>query len=42
MRKERNYHNDGLDPFEEYFRKKKEGNDDDTYFPTEESEPPHY
>tara|TARA_B000000532_G_scaffold41849_1_gene30972 strand:+ start:413 stop:535 length:123 start_codon:yes stop_codon:yes gene_type:complete len=40
MEKERNYDNDGLDPSEEYFRNKKEG--DDTYFPPEESEPPHY
>ena len=39
---ERNYDNDGLDPSEEYFRKKKKGNDEDTYFPLEESEPPHY
>ena len=35
------YDNDGLDPSEEFFRKKK-GNDDDTYFPLEESKPPHY
>ena len=40
MEKERNYDNDGLDPSEEYFRKK--DNDNDTYFPPEESEPPHY
>ena len=40
--KERNYDNDGTDPSEEYFRKKKKDNDDDTYFPLEESEPPHY
>ena len=39
---ERNYDNDGLDPSEEYFRKKEKVNDDDTYFPPEESEPPHY
>ena len=32
MEKERNYDNDGLDPSEEYFRKKKKGNDEDTYF----------
>ena len=30
------------DATEEYFRKKKKGNDEDTYFPLEESEPPHY
>ena len=39
---EPNYDNDALDPSEEYFRKKKKGNDEDTYFPQEESEPPHY
>ena len=33
MEKERNYDNDGLDPSEEYFRKKKKDNDEDTYFP---------
>ena len=33
MGKERNYDNDGLDPSEEYFRKKKKDNYDDTYFP---------
>jgi len=42
MEQERNYDNDGLDPSEEYFRRKKKGNDEDTYFPLEESEPPHY
>ncbi len=31
MEKERNYDNDGLDPSEEYFRKKKKCNDDETY-----------
>ena len=41
MERERNYDNDGLDPSEEYLRKKKKDNDD-TYFPLEESEPPHY
>ena len=41
MEKERNYDNDGLDPLQEYLRKKKKGNDD-IYFPPEESEPPHY
>ena len=39
---ERNYDNDGLDQSEEYFRKKQKVNDEDTYFPPEESEPPHY
>ena len=44
MEKERNYDNDGLDPSEEYFKKKEKDNDNDndTYFPPEESEPPHY
>ena len=42
MEKERIYVNDGLDPSEEYFRKKTKSNDEDTYFPPEESEPPHY
>ena len=40
MGKERNYDNEATDPSEEYFRKKKDN--DDTYFPREESEPPHY
>ena len=30
MEKERNYDNDGLDPSEEYFRKKKKGNNEET------------
>ena len=34
MERERDYDNDGLDPSEEYFRKKKD-NDDNTYFPPE-------
>ena len=42
MGKEPNYNNDGLDPSEEYVRKKKKGNDKDTYSPPKESEPPHY
>ena len=42
MGKESDYDNDGLDPSEEYFRKRKICHDDDTYFPQEESEPPHY
>ena len=33
MEKERNYDNHGLDPSEEYFRKKKKDIDDNTYFP---------
>ena len=42
MERESNYDNDGLDPSEEYFIKKKKGNDEAIYFPLEESEPPHY
>ena len=38
MNRERNYDNDGLDPSEEYFRKKEKSRDDDTYFPSEELE----
>ena len=41
MERENDYDNDGLDPSEEYFKKMGKGNDD-TYFPPEESEPPHY
>ena len=41
MERESNYDNDGLDPSEEYFSKKKKDNDVDTYFP-KESEPQHY
>ena len=33
MERENDYDNDGLDPSEEYFRKKKKGNDEETYFP---------
>ena len=40
--KECSYDNEGLDPSEEYFRKKKKSNDEDTYSPSEESEPTHY
>ena len=42
MEMERNYDNDGLDPSEDYFRKKKKDNDEDTYSPPKESKPPHY
>ena len=42
MKKELSCDNDGLDPSEEYFRKKKKSNDENIYFPAEESEPPHY
>ena len=33
MGRESDYDNDVLDPAEEYFRKKKKGNDQDTFFP---------
>ena len=43
MERESDYDIDGLDPSAEYFRKKKKSNVDNyTYFPPEESEPPHY
>ena len=42
MEKESDYDNDGLGLSEEYFRKKKKVNDEDTYFPPDESEPPNY
>ena len=42
MGKERNYDNNGLDLSEEYFRKKKNDNEDDVCFTPEESEPPYY
>ena len=42
MEKKQHYDNDGLDPSEEYFRKKKKGNDKNTYSPPEKSEPPYY
>ena len=40
--KKGNHYNDGLDPSEEYFRKKKKDNNVDIYFHPEESEPAHY
>ena len=42
MERKNDYDNDGLDQSEEYFRKRKKGNDEDIYFPPEESEPLHY
>ena len=42
MENEPNYDNDRLDPSEEYFKKRKKGNDEETYFPPEESETSHY
>ena len=44
MENELNYDNEGLDLSEEYFRKikNKKDNDDETYYPPEDSEPPHY
>ena len=42
IERESDHDNYGLDPSEEYFRKKKKGNYEETYFPPGESEPPHY
>ena len=47
MEIESDYDNDGLDPSEEYFKPLDitgviQGDDEDIYFPPEESEPPHY
>ena len=42
MGRESDYDNDGLDPSEEYFRRKEKCNDEDIYFSPEECEPPHY
>ena len=42
MERENDYDNDGLDPSEEYLRKTQKCSDEETYFPPEESEPPHY
>ena len=42
MEKESDHDNDGLGLSEEYFRKKKKGNDEDSYFPPDESKPPNY
>ena len=42
MERENDCDNDGLDPSEEYYIRKQKGNDEDTYFPPEESGLPHY
>ena len=44
MKEKINPDNDGLDPSEEYFRTKNDNSDeqDQPYFPVEESKPPHY
>ena len=44
MKEKINPDNDGLDPSEEYFITKNDNNDeqDQPYFPVEESKPPHY
>ena len=42
MDKASNYDIDGLDPSEEYFRKKKNDRDYNIYFPPEKSEPTYY
>ena len=47
MKDKINPDNDGYDPSEEYFKKKKGGtyeneNENEEYFPQETSKPPHY
>ena len=42
MGRESDYDNGGLNPSEEYFKKKKKDNDENTYFPSKELETPHY
>ena len=44
MNKKRPPKNELLDPSEEYFKKKSESlnEEDEPYFPLEESKPPHY
>tara|TARA_Y100001968_G_C18949600_1_gene522567 strand:+ start:318 stop:452 length:135 start_codon:yes stop_codon:yes gene_type:complete len=44
MNKKRSPKNDSLAPFEEYFKKKSKSltEEDEPYFPLEESKPPHY
>jgi len=42
MGRESDWVNDRLYPTEENFRKTIKNYDEDTYFPPEESEPPHY
>ena len=41
MKTESNHASDKLDLSEESFKNKEKGNDDDTFSPPEESEPPH-
>ena len=42
MAKKTNPDNDALDPSEEYFKKQSQDEEDQPYFPLEESLPPHY
>ncbi len=42
MNEKINPYNDFLDPFEEYWREQNPDEDDEAYFPLEESKPPHY
>ncbi len=42
MNTKTNYEKYELDPFEEYWREQNAEDEDEPYFPIEESKPPHY
>tara|TARA_Y100001968_G_C19399666_1_gene740324 strand:+ start:329 stop:457 length:129 start_codon:yes stop_codon:yes gene_type:complete len=42
MKSKNNPDNDAFNPSAEYFKGKSREEEDDTYFPLEESKPPHY
>ncbi len=42
MTKKINHDDDSLDSVDEYFRQKKNEEEDESYFPIEEAAPPHY
>ena len=42
MNEKTNPHNESLDPVEEYWRQQNPDEEDEPYFPTKESKPPHY
>ena len=42
MDKKINPDNDALDPSDEYFKNQSQDEEDQSYFPLEESPPPHY
>ena len=42
MDKQENHDNDSLDPSEEYWRKEYIDEENEAYFPLEETNPPHY